>query len=425
MKKYFNYFLFSISIGLTACSGFEGGGSGGNGATNVVTLPGWVTITEPAENAPSADGLTLIGSCDPSFVVDLSGEGLLSPATTTCDNGTFTVIITFTSGDGRKNIIASQTDGSDTTASDSRIFMRDSTAPAVAITGPGVNASIAATFTLVGSCESGLPVNISGAGISAPTTATCTGGNFSSTVAASANDGTKNFVVTQTDAAGNVGSANRNFARNSAAPVITITQPATNTEAAAGVTLQGTCTNGLVINLSGTGLQGPNTTTCANRTFSVAITFTANNGQKTITAAQTNIDNVTGSDSRKFIRNNTSLPYKCGGSVNLTWVAPTRNTDDTPLVNLAGFKIYYGVSSGAFSTVLDVANAATTTRTISGLAPGRFYVAMTAYNSMNVESNRTGEIGLLLIDCMTTTVNLLTGEMTYSPYSENNNKSEN
>jgi hypothetical protein len=270
-----------------------------------------------------------------------------------------------------------------------------------------------------------LTVNLSGTGIQSPTTTTCTGGNFSRTVTASAGDGTKNFIATQTDAAGNVGSANRNFTRNSAAPVIAITQPAANTVATAGVTLQGTCTNGLVINLSGAGLQGPSTTTCTNRAFSVAITFTANNGQKTVTASQTNVDNVTASDSRNFIRNNTSLPYKCGSSVNLTWVAPTRNTDNTPLVNLAGFKIYYGVSSGAYSTVLDITNAATTTRTISGLAPGTFYVAMTAYNSVNVESARTGEVGMLLIDCMTTTVNFLTGEMTFDPYSEDKNESEN
>jgi hypothetical protein len=34
------------------------------------------------------------------------------------------------------------------------------------------------------------------------------------------------------------------------------------------------------------------------------------------------------------------------GQATLSWTAPDENTDGTPLINLAGYRIYYGTSRG-------------------------------------------------------------------------------
>jgi hypothetical protein len=77
------------------------------------------------------------------------------------------------------------------------------------------------------------------------------------------------------------------------------------------------------------------------------------------------------------------------GMASLTWFAPTTNTDGTPLSDLAGFKIYYGTAPGVYGTPLDVGN--TNTYTISGLSPGTYYFAVTAYDASGSESERSGE----------------------------------
>src|SRR4030067_1427045 len=44
----------------------------------------------------------------------------------------------------------------------------------------------------------------------------------------------------------------------------------------------------------------------------------------------------------------------CKNKTMLTWDAPTTNTDGSPLTDLAGYKIYYGDSSGQYSSTVPV-----------------------------------------------------------------------
>lgn len=80
------------------------------------------------------------------------------------------------------------------------------------------------------------------------------------------------------------------------------------------------------------------------------------------------------------------------GDVNLSWVAPTQNEDGTPLVDLAGFKIYRGNSTGGpYSEIVDIADPLATTYVDPGLSDGTYYYVATAYNESNVESVYSGE----------------------------------
>jgi len=66
----------------------------------------------------------------------------------------------------------------------------------------------------------------------------------------------------------------------------------------------------------------------------------------------------------------------------LSWMAPTQNTDNLPLTDLAGFKVYYGVSEDSMTTVV---NASGSSITIKDLDPNTYYFAVVAVNELDVE----------------------------------------
>src|SRR6202049_2872733 len=74
------------------------------------------------------------------------------------------------------------------------------------------------------------------------------------------------------------------------------------------------------------------------------------------------------------------------GTVTLTWIAPTGNTNGTPLTDLAGYHIHYGTSQDNLTKVIDLAGTGTTEYEVSGLAPGTYYFAVSAYTAMGTES---------------------------------------
>ncbi|MCC6543675.1 MAG: fibronectin type III domain-containing protein, partial [Nitrospirae bacterium] len=79
------------------------------------------------------------------------------------------------------------------------------------------------------------------------------------------------------------------------------------------------------------------------------------------------------------------------GQAVLTWDPPTTNSDGSPLTDLAGYKVYYGPTSGNYSTVINVANV--TSYTVTGLYDNTtYYFATTAYNTSSIESAYSGEV---------------------------------
>jgi hypothetical protein len=83
------------------------------------------------------------------------------------------------------------------------------------------------------------------------------------------------------------------------------------------------------------------------------------------------------------------------GSVLVTWEAPTENTDESPLEDLAGFNIYGGTDPDAAATVATVGLGISAYR-VSGLSPGVYYFSTTAVNSQGIESDRSDVASMLV-----------------------------
>jgi len=78
-------------------------------------------------------------------------------------------------------------------------------------------------------------------------------------------------------------------------------------------------------------------------------------------------------------------------SVTLAWEAPTLNVDGTALTNLAGFKLYQGAATGIYGNPTDAGNV--TTQDVTGLEDGvTYYFAVTAYNTLGLESDPSDEL---------------------------------
>lgn len=76
----------------------------------------------------------------------------------------------------------------------------------------------------------------------------------------------------------------------------------------------------------------------------------------------------------------------CGGSAFLTWTAPTKNTDNTNLTDLAGYKAYWGPAQGNYPSSVRITDPAALSYSVTNLCAGMWYFVVTAYNAMNVES---------------------------------------
>lgn len=79
------------------------------------------------------------------------------------------------------------------------------------------------------------------------------------------------------------------------------------------------------------------------------------------------------------------------GSVTLSWSAPTRNTDGTPLTDLAGYAFYYGTRSGSYPNRIEVNDPSLTTYVVDNLTPDTYYFVAVAITRGDVESDYSNE----------------------------------
>ena len=74
------------------------------------------------------------------------------------------------------------------------------------------------------------------------------------------------------------------------------------------------------------------------------------------------------------------------GTATVSWLPPTRNTDGSPLTDLAGFRIYYGTSPADLNESIDVTNPGVTIYVVENLYPATWYFRVRAYSTDGAES---------------------------------------
>jgi hypothetical protein len=82
-----------------------------------------------------------------------------------------------------------------------------------------------------------------------------------------------------------------------------------------------------------------------------------------------------------------STPPPTNKSVDVTWTAPTANTNGSALTNLAGYTVHYGTSATALTKSVDVASAGATDYIVQGLSGGTWYFAVTSYTNTGLQSS--------------------------------------
>jgi hypothetical protein len=74
------------------------------------------------------------------------------------------------------------------------------------------------------------------------------------------------------------------------------------------------------------------------------------------------------------------------GTATVSWEAPTTNTNGTPLMDLAGYRIYYGSSPQNLGRSVQIKTIGLQTYVIEDLEPGTWYFAVMAVAANGTES---------------------------------------
>ena len=80
------------------------------------------------------------------------------------------------------------------------------------------------------------------------------------------------------------------------------------------------------------------------------------------------------------------------GTALLRWDAPTTRSDGSPLDDLAGYRIYYGIAQDQLSCQIEILDPARTESAVPALSSGIWYFAVASVDSANVESNLSGVV---------------------------------
>jgi hypothetical protein len=86
-----------------------------------------------------------------------------------------------------------------------------------------------------------------------------------------------------------------------------------------------------------------------------------------------------------------------GRTATLSWEAPTSNTNGTPLMDLVGYRVYYGSSRDDLSQSVKL-SVGLQTYVIEDLEPGTWYFAVRALASDGAESPLSDVVAKTITD---------------------------
>lgn len=104
---------------------------------------------------------------------------------------------------------------------------------------------------------------------------------------------------------------------------------------------------------------------------------------------------ASGSETLASITASKSYTLTCAwgnGSANISWSAPTKNTDGSTITDLKGFKIVYGTSASSLNLSQSVNDASARSATVAALGAGTWYFAVRAVNSSGGESANSSTV---------------------------------
>lgn len=84
------------------------------------------------------------------------------------------------------------------------------------------------------------------------------------------------------------------------------------------------------------------------------------------------------------------------GSVTLIWQPPAKNTDGSPLVDLAGYRIVYGTAPDRLDSYIDVYNPGVSSYVIENLTKTTWYFAVIAVNKAGALSEPSNTVSKLI-----------------------------
>ena len=234
---------FSVAITLTSLAGakaisayqqeFASGPSPSVIANyTLIVPPAAPVIISPTNNfLTNSVAQTITGTCEAGATVYVTTATVGAPIIGICSGGgAFSIGVTLTAGDGAKVIILNQTNAAGTSPNASVTVNLDSMAPvAVTIASPASGSLTNDVMpSVMGTCEAGATLTITGNITVSPVNTTCTaGGTYSVPVTLTASDGSKTISVTQTDAAGNTSVAEGStFTLDATAPTVIVSSTA-------------------------------------------------------------------------------------------------------------------------------------------------------------------------------------------------------
>lgn len=299
------------------------------------------TGASPADHITSSAILT--GTAEPGAVVRFTIDGTAVTATATAGaNGawSFTPIGL---ADGAHTIVASTSDAASNSTSTSLAFTLDTTAPAVTVElAPSLTVEAQGTASgpgqaLAGTAEANAIVRftVDGSAVAAATTADSTGRWFY--VLTGLDAGAHTVVASQSDAAGNTGSASVSFTTSGSKPVLTAklandTGASSADQITSSAAMTGAADPNAVIHFVVDGQAVSSTVTADSSGVWSFTPIGLGNGQHLIEAIETNAQGLTNSTSLSFtLDTRTETPVftgatYAGGQVTLTGTAEDGST---------------------------------------------------------------------------------------------------
>jgi hypothetical protein len=80
------------------------------------------------------------------------------------------------------------------------------------------------------------------------------------------------------------------------------------------------------------------------------------------------------------------------GTALLSWGAPSTRIDGSPLDDLQGYRIKYGIAPDQLRCLVEIREPGLTTWKVTGLATGTWYFAVVSFDGGLVESGLSGVV---------------------------------